>query len=103
MYTGLLEDFGMVVKPPKCVVESIQQVFGNHVLMCNITEIKERRESLGDIDWNEAFQCYDKDLFELSTLGLVMLQKTDLHEHLGVVPSPLLEISPLFESTKARE
>ena len=93
----------MVVKPPKCVIESIQQVFGNHVLTCNITEIKERCESLGDIDWNEAFQCRDEDLFELSTLGLVMLQKTDLHERLGVIPSPLLEILPLFESTKARE
>ena len=37
------------------------------------------------------------------TLGLVVLQKTDLHERLGVVPSPLLEILPLFESMKARE
>ena len=102
VYTTLLRDFAVMVKPPKCTVEGIERVVIECILLCNVTKIQECRESLSDVDWDKSLQCCDEDLFRLR-MSLIKSQKTHLHECLRVVSSPLLEIPPLFESTEARE
>ena len=76
-----------MVKLPEGIIKGSEGALRDGVKTCNITKFQEGRESLDDVNRNEAFERGDKNF----------------HECFQVIPSPLLEISPLLESTKAGE
>ena len=87
LYTTLLEYLAVMVKLPEGVIKGSEGALRDGVETCNITKFQEGRESLDDVNRNEAFERGDENF----------------HECFRVIPSPLLEISPLLESTKAGE
>ena len=86
-HTTFLENLAVVVKLPEGVVEGGKGALRDGVQTRNVTEFQEGRESFDNVDGNEAFERGDENF----------------HECFRVVSCPLLEISPLLESTKARE
>ena len=52
----------VVVEPFKRGVKQVEGVFSEDVFTCNITEVKEGIERLGEIRGDKAFECVHKDL-----------------------------------------
>ena len=61
-YTGDSKDFPIMMKPLQCGVECIKGVLSEHASACNVAEVEECSESLGDVGGYIAFERIYKDL-----------------------------------------
>jgi len=103
-YTAYPKDFTVVVKPFECSLEGNKRIFSENVLACKIAEVKERIEGLGDIWGYIAFECIHEYLDRLSTHESGAVRDIwYLHQCLGVVAGPLLEVATLFEPPETRK
>jgi hypothetical protein len=65
-YTGDSKDFSVMMKPFQCGVECIKGGLSEHASACNVAEVEECGESLGDVGGYIAFECIYKNLVGLA-------------------------------------
>jgi len=73
-----------------------------HIPMNKIVKIQECAERLDDLLWNKTLDCGHPDLWYYEA-GEYMAAKSVgyLHQRLGVIPSPLAEVSAILESAES--
>lgn len=95
------------MEPFKGLVELLKRVFGDDIPASDITELKERRKRSDDVQRDEPLNCIQVYLSQKVRLRQstqhYVAAIAHLHQGLGVISGPLVEISPLFEPTQARE
>ena len=62
MHTTCLKDFMVVMESFEGDIKGIEGIFSENILACNVAEIEECFECLGDIHRDIAFECVQKDL-----------------------------------------
>lgn len=94
----------MLVEPLKGSLKLVECVGGNDIMTCDITEFEECGKRSDDIRGDEpldGIQIYLNGVISMLFTSVPMAAY--LHQSLGVVSSPLVEIPSLFESAQARE
>ena len=73
-----------------------------HIPTNKIVKIQECTERLDDLLWNKTLDCGHPDLWYYE-VGEYMVAKSVsyLHQRLGVIPSPLAEVSAILESAES--
>jgi len=101
--TTFPKDLTVVMEPFKRSVEGIKRIFGENILACDVTEVKECIKGLNDVRGDVTFKCMDEDLIGISMQSVAVKVIPYLHQHLGVITRPLLEIPPLLKPSEPRK
>jgi hypothetical protein len=101
------EDFSVVVKARKSVLDFLEMMFGDDMAANRIAEFQKRTKCANDFRRNVPFNCGNVDLKRDGEVrhrdGLFRRYDTYLHQGLWIVTSPLLEATALWEASQACE